>query len=183
MTEPPVPAVPAGSADPSAVQAGLAADRARLLGGRGPGASQAEIDQHTRARPQLAGEPTPRHLEAVARQTAIARGDAAAVALDIAAAREQLALTVGAIRDKVSPRQAITRRMYAARTSLRADQNRWGTGGSNRAAGAAAGLALAAVMVVALRHRRSAGSARRAKPTGRRVRMPPSRGGSPRRRW
>jgi hypothetical protein len=60
--------------DPAAVQATIDQIRARLLGGRGPGASSAEIDRNTRARTCLGGQPTAQRREAVAHQTAIARG-------------------------------------------------------------------------------------------------------------
>lgn len=90
-----------GPSDGAGVQTAIAGTRARLLGGRGPGASTAQIDRHTRARTQLAGEPIARHLEAVARQTAMARGDAAAIALHVAAEGDRLALDVRAIRDEV----------------------------------------------------------------------------------
>jgi len=98
-------------ADPAAVQAGVAQLRARLLGGRGPGASSSEIQRSTRARAQLAGRPTAQHLEAVARQAAIARGDRAAIAADIAASREELALGVAALRELIRGRWATTRRI------------------------------------------------------------------------
>jgi hypothetical protein len=68
------------ASDPDAIQAGVAAARTRLLGGRGTGASQAEIDRRTRGRSQLAGEPMPQHLATLAGQTALARGDVAALA-------------------------------------------------------------------------------------------------------
>ncbi len=94
------------SGDAAAIQAQIASARAQLLGGRGADVSQTEIDQHTRARIVLDGEPTSQHLAAVARQTAIAGGDAAAIALDIAAARQHLTATVQAttewIHDPVS---------------------------------------------------------------------------------
>ncbi|MGH3852277.1 MAG: hypothetical protein ACRDR6_02010 [Pseudonocardiaceae bacterium] len=55
--------------------------RARLLGGRGPGASDQEIDQHTRSRAYIAGQPTAQRREALARRTAIARGDSNALSV------------------------------------------------------------------------------------------------------
>lgn len=98
-------------ADPAAVQAGLAQLRARLLGGRGPGASSSEIERSTRARAQLAGRPTSQHLAAVARQAALARGDRAAIALDIAVTRDELASGVAALRDRIRRRWATVRRI------------------------------------------------------------------------
>jgi len=97
--------------DPAAVQADLAQLRARLLGGRGPGASSSEIERSTRARAQLAGRPTAQHLEAVARQAALARGDRAAIALDIAATRDELAAGVAALRELIRRRWATARRI------------------------------------------------------------------------
>ena len=63
---------------PAAVQAAIEQTRARLLGGRGPGASPEEIDQHTRARTSLGGQPTAQRREAFAHQTALARGEGTA---------------------------------------------------------------------------------------------------------
>ncbi|MGH3721262.1 MAG: hypothetical protein ACRDRI_20900 [Pseudonocardiaceae bacterium] len=60
---------------PSAVQAAIEQTRARLLGGRGPGAGSPEIDQHTRDREYLGEQPIAQRREALARRTAIARGD------------------------------------------------------------------------------------------------------------
>ena len=50
--------------------------RARLLGGRGPGASRAEVVAHTRDRASIAGIPVVERLELTARQTSRAREDA-----------------------------------------------------------------------------------------------------------
>ncbi|MGI8683346.1 MAG: hypothetical protein ACR2JO_14720 [Mycobacteriales bacterium] len=97
--------------DAAAVQAGVARLRARLLGGRGPDASSSEIERHTRARPELAGLPAAQHLEGVARQAALARGDRAAIAADIAASREELALGVAALRELIHGRWATARRI------------------------------------------------------------------------
>lgn len=154
MTDP----APPSSPDPAAIQAGIAADRAQLLGGRGTGASQAEIDGRTRARPRLAGEPTPQHLATVARQTAIARGDAAAIALDIAAARDQLATTVQAIRERVSPSRVAGRQVRAVRERTVAGWAALRTAepvSIGAAAGAALTVAVAVLLVIRRRGRRS----------------------------
>jgi len=172
MTDP----VPPGPPDPAAIQAGIAEDRARLLGGRGLGASQAEIDGRTRARGQLGGEPTPQHLATVARQTAIARGDVAAIALDIAAARDQLATTVQAIRARLSPPKLVGRRARAVREATAAGWT------ALRAAepiplAAVAGAALTVTVTVLLTRRR----ARRRLPGGKQA-QPGNRTGRPARR-
>jgi len=130
----PTPMAPRAS-DPDAIQAGVAATRTRLLGGRGTGASQAEIDRRTRGRSQLAGEPMPQHLAKLAGQTALARGDAAALALDIATARGELADGLQAIRGRFSPSKAAG---WKRRVNRRAS---------------AAGAAAALVVVVLLRRR------------------------------
>ncbi len=88
---------------PGAAQAAVAQARARLMGGRGAGASQAEVARRTNDRPWLGGRPTPQHLAAVAHQTALAHGDASALAADAAEANDRLATTVAAIRQQVSP--------------------------------------------------------------------------------
>lgn len=135
---------PVRTVDATAIQAQIALARTQLLGGRGTGVSQAEIDQHTRARVVLDGEPTAQHLAAVARQTAIAGGDAAAIALDLAAARQHLdatdRATTEAIRDQPSPPRVAPRRIHALRRRHRAG---W------------AALAVIAVLVLSKRMRRS----------------------------
>ncbi len=141
--------VPPGPVDPAVVQAGIAAARAELLGGRGTGASQAEIDGRTRARPRLGGEPTPQHLAAVARQTAIARGDAAAIALDIAATRDRLADSLQAIRARLRPSEVAGRRVREATAAG------WARLRAAQPASSAAGSAAALTVALLLRRRRS----------------------------
>ncbi|WP_217923101.1 hypothetical protein [Miltoncostaea oceani] len=51
----------------------ITALRARLLGGRGPGADDDEVARHTRRRSSLAGRPVVEHLEEVAARTATLR--------------------------------------------------------------------------------------------------------------
>lgn len=58
------------SSEPAAgVQQRLGTLRHDLLGGRGPGATPAEVARHTRDRRQLGGVRTPAELESVHRQT------------------------------------------------------------------------------------------------------------------
>lgn len=154
MTE---PDVPNGLADPAAVQAAIRRDRDRLLAGRGPGASSAEIDRLTRGRPQMAGEPTPQYLATVARQTAIARGDAASMALDIAATRGRLAGDFQAIRERVSPKQT-------ADWTVRVLRRRAGGGGSAVVVAVVGAVLAATVVVILRRSRRVSGSGRAKRP-------------------
>lgn len=98
------------------VQADIARMRGELLGGRGTGVSQAEVDRLTRDRTLLAGRPTPQHLAEVAHQSALARGDASAIAADIAQVNDHLATTATAIRQQVSPARipaTLNRAVYA----------------------------------------------------------------------
>ena len=68
----------------------VATARARLLGGRGPGADPREIARHTRDRGQIGGVPTTDLLERTAVAAATARGSVPALAAAAAARREQL---------------------------------------------------------------------------------------------
>lgn len=99
--------------DEAGIQAQIALVRAQLLGGRGADVSQTEIDEHTRARIVLDGEPTAQHLAAVAEQTAVVSGDTAAIALDVAAARAHRDATTRAAtqacRDQADPRVPVRR--------------------------------------------------------------------------
>lgn len=170
------PVVPPSPLDPAAVQAGIAETRAQLLGGRGSGASQAEIDRRTRGRSELAGEPTPQHLATVARQTAIARGDAAAIFLDIAATSEQLAGSMQAIRGRVSPSAVAGRQVRAIRETTATGWSALRATGRAGVVGAA-GMALAVTGTVLLTRRRG----HRRLPAGKRTR-PGNRAGGPTRR-
>lgn len=78
--------------------------RARLLQGRGRGASEAEIDALTRERPRYAGEPVSEQLEALHERTAVARGDVAAMQRDVDRTRDRLAASVEALVSRVDPR-------------------------------------------------------------------------------
>ncbi|MDT0264427.1 hypothetical protein [Jatrophihabitans lederbergiae] len=57
------------SGSAAGVQQRLACLRHDLLGGRGPGATTAEVSRHTRDRRQLGGVRTPAELESVHQQT------------------------------------------------------------------------------------------------------------------
>lgn len=93
--------VRASSVNPDFIQAAIAGWRADLLGGRGTGASPSEIDRNTRARVRLGRESTPDHLATVSRQADAVRGDEAALALDSAASRDRLTLTLRGIRHEL----------------------------------------------------------------------------------
>lgn len=97
------PAAPvrASSVNPDFIQAAIAGLRADLLGGRGAGASPSEVAQNTRARVRLGRESTPDHLAVVSRQTDTIRGDEAALALDSAASRDRMVMTLRGIRREV----------------------------------------------------------------------------------
>ncbi|MDQ2881792.1 MAG: hypothetical protein M3Y48_11355 [Actinomycetota bacterium] len=78
MTNPPSrpqPSTEDPATGPPAIQTAIEQTRARLLDGHGPGATRQEIDQHTRARTHLGGQPTAQRLQALAHQTALARGE------------------------------------------------------------------------------------------------------------
>lgn len=160
---------PSGSngAPDGAVQATIAWYRARLLDGRGPGAGPAEIDRLTRARPQLGGEPTPRHLETVAWHSAAAREDAAAMAVDLATTRDRLISDVQAIRDRVSPARVLGRQGRRLRETAAAALGVRGGGPRARVAVCAGVVLVVAVTAVVLRSgrrlpvRRQAPDARR----------------------
>jgi hypothetical protein len=101
-----VTALPAGAmvvrTGAAAAQAAVDQTRTGLLGGRGPGASAAEIARHTRARLRVGGRPTADVRSELAERTA--RGDAEAVA----------AVRVNALGDTIA---AIRRRGDTARVA------------------------------------------------------------------
>lgn len=86
---------------PAAAQSVIGHARARLLGGRGPGASPQEISAHTRDRTRLAGRPVAQRRAALAAQTARMRGDPAAIADHVAATADRVDVTVAALRHRV----------------------------------------------------------------------------------
>ncbi|MEO7193592.1 MAG: hypothetical protein ABIZ05_02040 [Pseudonocardiaceae bacterium] len=71
----PQPSTEDPATGPPAIQTAIEQIRARLLDGRGPGATPQEINQHTRSRTRLGGQPTAQRLQALAHQTALARGE------------------------------------------------------------------------------------------------------------
>jgi hypothetical protein len=82
--------------EPPPAQAAVEQARTGLLGGRGPGAPQAEIARHTRARPANA-------RAALAERTARARRNADAVAAHTAVATNALSDTIAALRHRADP--------------------------------------------------------------------------------
>lgn len=116
------PEVPAATTDAQAeqVRANLRRARATLLGGRGPGASEAEVSAHTRNRVIVAGMAAARRLEMAARQTTRARGDAAGLSDVTQLRRAELADTVGAVTGHLRPGRRLTDAATARRTQRRA---------------------------------------------------------------
>lgn len=76
--------------------------RSRLLGGRGPGASAAEIERHTRGRTHLAGHPTSFQRGRVAEQTALARRDPDALGRHTTTVTARLATTTAELSRRVT---------------------------------------------------------------------------------
>jgi len=136
----------------AAVQATIADDRARLLKGRGPGVSAREIERNTRARLQVGGDATPQHLQAVAHQTALARGEATALARDIATTRDDLGASLHAIGQTLRPQQAITRGIRAATATVGDGQSPWAAMAGGRARIVAAVSVLIIVVLLRRRH-------------------------------
>ncbi len=87
----------------NSVQRELAAMRLDVLAGRGPGAGELEVLQHTRARTEVGGEPVPELRQRVAFQSAAARRDADVLALQVAEDRARLATSLRAV---VGPRRS-----------------------------------------------------------------------------
>lgn len=83
------------------VAADLRQLRDAVLGGRGPGAGTSEVLQHTRARLRVGGEPVPGLRAEVAHAAAVTRGDTEALAVEVAADRDRLSGTLGALRGRV----------------------------------------------------------------------------------
>jgi len=154
MTHSVVPTGPTEHGDVvgAAVQAMIADDRARLLKGRGPGVGAGEIEGNTRARPQVGGDATPQHLQAVAHQTALARGEATALALDIATTRDHLGASLHAIGQTLSPQQAITRGIRTATATVQDGQSPWAAMAGGRARIVAAVSVLIIVVLLRRRH-------------------------------
>ncbi len=77
--------------------------RRRLLGGRGPGASERELTVFMHNRPTLGALPTMIERELVQVHTDLARGDAATIAEDLERVRLQLAGTLDQLAARLSP--------------------------------------------------------------------------------
>jgi hypothetical protein len=128
----------------ASAQAAIAAARAQLLAGRGPGASPQEITAHTRARPRLGGYPTPQQREQLTAHTAAARGDPDALARQVTATGNQIAATAATCGPTIVTRALhhqydLTRAVGALRLAL---------------AAAAVGAVLGAVATATVHHRR-----------------------------
>jgi len=82
--------------------------RAGLRGGRGPGASEAEVDAQTSERTLYAGRPVVEQLAQLHARTAVARGDAEALRRDLARARNQLAVDVDRLAGRLRPSLSAT---------------------------------------------------------------------------
>lgn len=78
------------------------------MGGRGSGASDAEVLAHTRDRVMVAGETATRRLEMAARQTGYARRDAAAITRTAQLTQAELAETVAGLVRRLHPRRLVT---------------------------------------------------------------------------
>ena len=86
--------------------------RARLLRGRGPGATEREVAHHTRDRTAIGGVAVPRLLAETDAHAAELRGDVAALADRVTRQRDQLAadlsVVAGRLRRTARPMPAVT---------------------------------------------------------------------------
>ena len=105
--------------DQDRVQEQLRRVRADLMGGRGPGATEAEVAVHTRNRTIIAGEYVTGQLERSAQQTAHAREDTAGITDSIEHSSRQLALVVGELATRLSPRRVAERTTGKFRARVR----------------------------------------------------------------
>jgi len=87
------------------VSAELRQARRELMGGRGPGAGDAEVAAHTRDRVMIGRETATRRLEMAARQTGYARRDAAAITRTAQLTGGELAETVAELARRLHPRR------------------------------------------------------------------------------
>ncbi|MHA6783258.1 hypothetical protein ACVGOW_20030 [Pseudonocardia saturnea] len=94
---------------PEPADVALARIRAGLLGGRGPGATPAEVAAHTRDRDRLGGRPVAELRAGLAARTARARGEPDALAEVTASATDALAGTLAAVRERLDPIRAAGR--------------------------------------------------------------------------
>jgi len=74
-----------------------------LLGGRGPGASDLEVDAHTSERTLYAGRPVVEQLAQLHERTAAACGDADAMRRDLTRTRNQFAVDVDRLAGRLGP--------------------------------------------------------------------------------
>lgn len=101
------------------IQAHLRQVPDELMGGRGPGAGEAEVASHTRNRVIIAGENVTWRLELAARQTTLARDDTAAITDAIQRSRGELVVTISRLTRRLHPRQLAPRISQALRARIR----------------------------------------------------------------
>jgi hypothetical protein len=127
--------------DPAAeVSAELFRVRQELMGGRGPGAGDAEVAAHTRDRVMIGGQTATRRLEIAARQTGYARRDPAAISRTTRLTGAELAQTVAQLADRLHPRRLLSVGRESVRRRLGARP--------------VAFVLLCLALVLAVRHRR-----------------------------
>lgn len=89
------------------VSAMLRQAREELMGGRGPGAGDAEVAAHTRDRVMIGGETATRRLEMAARQTGYARRDPAAISRTAQLTGAELAESLARLARRLHPRRLL----------------------------------------------------------------------------
>lgn len=82
--------------------------RQELMGGRGPGAGDAEVAAHTRDRVMIGGETATRRLEVAARQTGYARRDPAAITRTAQLTGGELAESMGQLARRLHPQRLLS---------------------------------------------------------------------------
>lgn len=87
----------------AAIQQRIRQVRRELLQGHGPGGSMIEIDRHTRARIELAGQPVPQALQETAEAAAHLRGDPTALVQAIARHQQHAQADLQLIRSRLRP--------------------------------------------------------------------------------
>lgn len=100
---------------PDLIQDELVRLRGRLLGGRGPGASDREIAAHTKGRRTVGALPTVVERELVQIRAELARGDADALMTDLDRFRARLASTLDELVWRAAPRHLQAQAIRAAR--------------------------------------------------------------------
>lgn len=96
-----------GGSDRDRIQERIDQARARVLGGRGPGASQDEIARWTRDRPTLGDRPSADALERLAAQTRLARGEPHEIVQVVREDRAEVSATVAALAGRVRRRPVV----------------------------------------------------------------------------